>query len=288
MKNIVFYIILIAVFLLGDRLAAWVLSRQTAQSEFRYSRLYEGRAAADILLVGNSRGLTFFQPYIEEKSGLSSYNVSYNGLPMDVTKVLIQDYLDLYPKPKVMVVDITACDRTNEELMTGFTAYMHASKRLDTLIHSKLPKVWWGAKVSGLFRYNNEIFQRAMAYRTHSDEDWLLDRTIAPRQMAIMEQDSFKLKLNPYLVQQLKEMTAYAQAKGIAVELVIGPYYPKFDDNVTDLDKLKTAAEQATGLIVKDYRQALDDPLEFGDFCHPNKKGSMNYIDLLRRDRVLP
>ena len=45
-----------------------------------------------------------------------------------------------------------------------------------TLIHNKLEKVWWGGKVSALFRYNNEIFQRALSHQNQTDAGWLLDR----------------------------------------------------------------------------------------------------------------
>ncbi|HNG89767.1 MAG TPA: hypothetical protein PK858_06170, partial [Saprospiraceae bacterium] len=178
--------------------------------------------------------------------------------------------------------------RTNDELLAGFTAYSGQSQRLDTLIHSKLPKVWWGTKLSALFRYNSEIFQRALSYQSRSDEDWLLDRVISPNLVARVERDSYWIAQTPYLVQQVKEMAASAQAKGVPVRLVIGPYFPGFHDNVGNLDNLKTSVEQATGLRVYDYRQALADPTDFGDFMHPNKKGSAEYIDIMRRDGVLP
>lgn len=288
MKHLLWFLVFLATLFIGDRLGGWWLQKKTESSLFRYSRLYEGRAAADILLVGNSRGLAFYQPFIEEKTGRRTFNLSYNGLPTDVAKVLTQDYLDLYPAPKVVVIDVTACDRTNDELLAGFTAYSNKSFRLDTLIHSKLPKVWWGTKVSALFRYNSEIFQRALSYQKKSDEDWLLDRVISPTLVARVERDSYWIAQTPYLVQQVKEMAASAQAKGVPVRLVIGPYFPGFHDNVGNLDNLKRSVEQTTGLRVYDYRQALADPTDFGDFMHPNKKGSAAYIELMRRDSVLP
>ncbi|MBK8428879.1 MAG: hypothetical protein IPL27_24315 [Lewinellaceae bacterium] len=146
LKRTGWYIAFLIVLLAGDRTAGYLLQQQVAQSQFRYSRMYHGTAGADILLLGNSRGLTFYQPYIEEKTGLKTFNLSYNGLPMDVAKVLVQDYLERYPAPKRMLIDITGCDRTNDELMAGFLAYSGQSFRLDTLIHNKLEKVWWGGK----------------------------------------------------------------------------------------------------------------------------------------------
>lgn len=286
MKHLLWLLSFLLLLFAGDRLAGYFLQKQVEKSQFRYSRLYRGEAAADILLVGNSRGLTFYQPYIEQVTGKTTFNLSYNGLPMDLAKVLVHDYLDRYPAPQKMVVDITICDRPNDELLAGFLAYSGQSHALDTLIHSKLPKVWWGAKVSALFRCNNEIFQRALFHRNRTDKDWLLDRAISPTLAAEAGSHSYDLEIHPYLIRQLTETVAAAHAKGIQIELVVSPYFPDFQ--VKNLDALKTAVEQATDLPVRDYRGALTDPTDFGDFMHPNKKGSMAYIDLLKKDGVLP
>ncbi len=288
MKKILWYVAFLIVLPAGDRVGGYLLQQQVAKSQFRYSRMYRGDAGADLLLLGNSRGLTFYQPYIEEKTGLKTFNLSYNGLPMDVAKVLVQDYLERYPAPKRLVIDITSCDRTNDELMAGFLTYSGQSFRLDTLINNKLQKVWWGGQVSALFRYNNEIFQRALSHRNQTDAGWLLDRVIAPKLAAEVAQHNYPLEIHPYLLQQLKETCAAAQAKGVEVHLVIGPYFPQFAQNVANLDALKTAAAQATGLRVTDYSRSLTEPSDFGDFMHPNIKGSKNFIDLMRQDGVLP
>ena len=146
----------------------------------------------------------------------------------------------------------------------------------------------WGGQVSRLFRYNNELFQRAFFHRRQTDADWLLDRVIQPDLAAAVGRNSYQLDIYPYLIEELKAMVEAARARGVQVHLVIGPYFPAFAPNVRNLDLLKQTVEQATGLPVHDYRQALQDPAAFGDFMHPNKAGSRQYIDLLRRDALLP
>lgn len=286
MKKVLWIPALALVFFTGDRLAGSWLLEQIEQSQFRYSRLYRGEAAADILLVGNSRGLTFYQPYIETITGKSTFNLSYNGMPMDLAKVLVQDYLDKYPTPERMVVDITTCDRRNDQLLAGFVPYARYSDRLDTLIQSRMAWVWWSGRLSKLFCANNEVFQRALYYRNRSDEDWLLDRVINPELAREHLDNPPVINPNDYLITQLQEMVAYARAKGVPVELVIGPYYPGYA--VQRLDDLKAAVERATGLTVRDYRAALTDPSGFGDLSHPNVAGSKVYLDMLRRDAVFP
>ncbi|HNL37635.1 MAG: hypothetical protein U0U46_08665 [Saprospiraceae bacterium] len=286
MKHTIWFLAFFLVLFAGDRLGGAWMQKQTDDSQFRYSRLYDARAGADILLLGNSRGLAFYQPRIEAITGLSTFNLSYNGLPMDLGKVLTLDYLDRYPAPGTLVIDITACDRPNKSLITGFLPYTAHSQRLDTLIHRADTSAWYGARVSALFRFNNEVFQRALYYRNRSDADWLLDRVIAPQLLANVAQEHYDLDISDYLLSQLAETVAAAQAKGVRVQLVIGPYCPGF--RVLNLDTLKTAAEQITGLTVHDYRAALTDPGLFGDFMHPNRKGAFAYLDLLKKDGVLP
>lgn len=284
MKNLTVYIAIIGLAFLMDRMGGYLLRSTTEQSQFRYSRLYSGRAQADILLVGNSRGLTFYQPYIEEITGKKTFNQSYNGMPMDLAKVVAMDYLDKYPKPAVMLVDITTCDRPNDALITGFLPYSAYSHRIDTLIKSKNASAWGGGALSALYRYNNEVFQRALYYKSSSDADWLLDRVIAPKLAAEVHKNSYDLTVQPYLVAQLVELVGYAKSKGVPVKLVISPYLPGF--TVKNLPSLKAEVERLTGLSVHDYSQSLTEIDQFGDFMHPNLKGSKAYIDLMQRDSL--
>lgn len=291
MKHLVWYAAFVILLVAGDQLAGLWMHRQALESEFRYSRLYRRVAAADLLLLGNSRGLTFYQPYIEEITGVTTCNLSYNGLPMDAAKCLALDYFDLKnfdPRiyPQRILIDVTICDRENDALLAGFLTYQSRSTNFDTLIRSKLPNVWWGGQVSRLFRYNNEIFQRALYHKNKDDRDWLLDRTIPADLANSVDQHSYDLDVHPYLVQKLAETVEYARHHGWHIDLVIGPYFPGFE--VKNLDALKTSIENATGLPVNDYRDALADPADFGDFMHPNRQGSMKYLDLLKKDGILP
>lgn len=286
MKSWRWVLVLSVVFLLGDRFFGGELLNMLSDSRFRYSRMYRGEAEAALLLVGNSRGLAFYQPYISTTSGKTTFNLSYNGLPVDLANILVQDYLDRYHTTERMVVDITMCDRQNDQLLAGFLAYAQSSERLDALIRHKLDWVWWAGRLSWLFRANNEVFQRGLYYRKRSDEDWLLDRVIQPAQADAWLANPIAIGADDYLVPKLGEMVAFAQRKGVEVYLVIGPYYPGYQ--VQRLDELKRAVEVQTGLQVYDYRSAIDNPQWFGDLSHLNKSGSRAYIDLLRKEGVLP
>jgi hypothetical protein len=200
--------------------------------------------------------------------------------------VLVQDYLDRYPAPKVLVLEVTTADRPNRELVASFLPYADHSERLNALIRSNNSDAWWGAQVSSLFRANNEVFQRALYYRNRPDTDWLIDRQIAPALAATAPLDTFPISVQPALIEQLVEAAAYARQKGVRVELVISPYYPGMVRDWSNVTAVSQAMQHATGLPVRDYRQALSEPADFGDFMHPNKRGAQHYIDLLMRDGV--
>jgi hypothetical protein len=294
---------------IGDRIGGYFLQKITEQSQFRYSRLYYSNEDADILFVGNSRGLTFFQPEVENVTGLKTMNLSYNGMPADLAKALVMDYLDKHKAPKTMIVDITLCDRENEVFKNGFNLYTSQSQRLTDLIKNNVSthrpeptslkvdtvdiyagkKVYYGGLISHLYRYNSEIFQRVLYHKNKTDEDWLLDRVIAEtaaQDTANMK--SYPVRMFPQMVTHLKEMIDYAKAKGIDVKLVINPYLPAFANSPAIRDSfltpLKTYVETATGMPVRDFSTALKEREDIGDYQHANKKGSTRYMQILKAE----
>jgi hypothetical protein len=294
---------------LGDRLGGFILKKITQSSQFRYSRLYYDNEDADILFVGNSRGLTFFQPEVERITGMSTVNISYNGMPADLAKCLVMDYLDKHKAPQIMIVDVTLCDRENEVLKNGFNLYSDESQRLTDLIKENVSthrpiatemsvdtldiyagkKVYYGGLVSQLYRYNSEIFQRILYHRNKSDEDWLIDRVIGEKAATDIENmKSYPVRMFPHMVAHLKEMIDYAKGKGIEVRLVINPYLPVFAEMSEMRDSfilpLKNYVESQTGMPIRDYSTALKERDEIGDYQHANKKGSTKYMNVLAQD----
>jgi len=288
-RRLVWLIAFIFLTFAGDRLGGWLLQNVVADSQFRYSRLYEGTAEADILLLGNSRGLGFYQPFIEEQTGKMTFNLSYNGLPVDAANMLVQDYLEQYPPPEILVVDITICDRQNAQLLSGFNQYAPYSPRLQNLLQDQVPKSYYGGQVSHLYRYNSEIFQRTLFYYQKPDTDWLIDRSITPELIdSVQTTNLYEIDLHPYLLKNLTELVTSTQQAGVEVRLVISPYFLPYAKRLQNLEALKKAVEQLTGLPVWDYSEALEGAAYFGDYQHINKQGSRAFIQLMRVDGVLP
>jgi hypothetical protein len=289
MKNIIWVIAVLVLAFVGDRFGGWMLGNIVEDSQFRYSRLYRSDADCDLLFAGNSRGLIFYQPYIEEKTGVSTFNLSYNGMPMNLAAALLKDHLDGHQPPKVLVLDITLLDkRMDSRLVTGFNCYTPYSERLSGLLRDSFPNDFYGGKVTHLYRYNSEVFQRAFFYLKKSDEDWLLDRVISPTlQKDVEKQDVFDYDYTPEMLASLADVVNYAKEKGVRVELVVNPYFPPFAEKIGNLPDLKTAIEKTTGLPVHDYSNAVSGVDGFGDYQHLNKNGAKEYLDKLMEDGIL-
>jgi hypothetical protein len=271
----------------GDRLFGYFLKKTAFNSQFRYSRLYRGDAKADILLVGNSRGLGFYQPEIERLTGLNTLNISYNGMPVDLASVLVRDQFQKNGAPKTMIVDVTMCDRKDDLFVAAFNLYSPYSDNLKALITSYDKTVYYGGLVSHLYRHNSEVFQRAFNYRNKTDEDWLLDRVISEKMAADTSLKSYKVRVMPEMVDHLKEMIDFAKSQGTEVKLVISPYFPRFAETIRDsfLTPLKTLVEAKTGLTVTDYSTALTATEAFGDYQHANKKGCIQFMNQLFEEK---
>lgn len=288
-KNIRWLLALILLTFTGDRMGGALFQRIVSESQFRFSRMYRSQAGCDLLFMGNSRGLIFYQPYIEEKTGLETCNLSYNAMPMSLAKVLLLDYLDFNEPPKKLVLDISILDtRMDENLSTGFNCYTAYSPRLQQLLKTRFPKAYYGGRVSHLYRFNNEVFQRAMYYWKKSDEDWLLDRIITPAlQQKLAEEGPFRFEYTDDMLNDLKAVVTVYEKKGVEVVAVLNPYFPPFAQKIANLDALITDVEQTTGLKVHNYAYSIADTSGFGDYQHLNKKGSRQFIDLLFEDGIL-
>jgi hypothetical protein len=286
MKKVLWFFLLIGVVLGGDRALAYVLKSKLESSKFRYSRLYTKQAQADILLVGNSRGLTLYQPAIEAATGASSFNLSYNGAPAYLLEALTLDYLDLYPAPKTAVIDITLADRPNNSLVAGFAAYLPYSQRIAKILKDSLTDEYYGAQVTHLYRFNSEVYHRTLFYSSKSDTDWLNTHTLSAEAAADPNAAPYPLDIHPQLVSSLINMVKTLQSKGTQVQLVIAPYAPNYAQKVTNLDQLKSTIEGGTGLTVRDYRSLLTDHRDFSDYMHPNLTGAQKFVGKMREDGV--
>lgn len=277
--------IFLLVVVAGDRAGGFILKQIESKSKFRFTKLYHEDAACDILIAGNSRGLSFYQPFIEEKSQQKVFSLAYNGMSSSLGLVFIKDYYDLYAPPKKLILEITCADRFNHELTPAFATYSSYSTHLREFLKKESNKTYYASKLSHLLRYNSEVFQRSLRYLKNDDKLWLTDRTISE---AMQEEskllDNVSIDLIPELQISLAEIVKLAQSKGTEVELVVAPFLPNYHSALYNLDAYIQEVEKNTGLQVHNYGNAIQDSKLFGDYFHINVFGSEKFVDQMHQD----
>ena len=119
---------------LGDRCISAGLRGLASRSQARLSRLYSGGLEAQILVAGDSRGVSAIYPEATAaRTGKSVFSIAHNGLGMQTIEALLLDYLDRNKTPEVFVLEIT-CIRSGNFAIRNLRMHFGDSDRLRGLV----------------------------------------------------------------------------------------------------------------------------------------------------------
>lgn len=285
-SSVLVLLLLLPVTFLGDRLLAYALEEVVLESNFRYSSLYNGTAEADIIVLGNSRGHAFHEPLMEELSGKTVFNLSYNALPVSVGRVLIEDYFDRY-KAELLVIDVSMLTKTETQITESFKTYQSLSPRLQQLIAKTAPETSTACDIFKFYNFNSEVFHRSLYYLGTDDDDWILDKEISKTLAEKSgELEDVSLRVTKDRMKDLQAIIAVAERNNVKVNLVMGPYFPGYLDKIENLDNFMASIESATGYEVVDYSSLLHDRTLFSDYLHVNREGSAEFLEAMYQDQV--
>jgi len=276
-------------FIAADRLFAAALWSQVLRSGFRYSVLYREPVNADIVVLGNSRGMSLVDwPYLERQTHLKTFNLSFNGLPPRLARTLFLDYLDRNRTPSVLLLEMTTV--FGAEALTGeMKLYAQASPRLATLIAEEYPQLGWGMKLSKLYAFNGEMAMRSLYYRNRNDHDWLVDGRVSEELLRYTEQRPVPRWEAPDArnLDEVAEIIRVARERGIRVVPVIAPYLPAFVRKSPNFGEIVAGLDRRFGIPMLDYSLAISDTALFADRYHLNRAGSKAFTERLVADGVL-
>jgi len=284
-KNYLYIAYFFILVLVGDRFFVHLLTSQIInKSEFRYSRLYSGRAQADILLIGNSRGLSFYQPELEKLTHNTTFNLSYNGLPTNLAKVFFTDYLKIYTKPKLVIIEATIRGKRTE-LVTNFGCYSMHSTELNDLINKNRNSFLYD--LFHLTKFNGEIFQRAAYFLNKSDVTWLNERVISTRMLDVqLDEKLQKFDFDEAAAADLKSIIEMCKQNKIKYRLIINPYLPEYRNKLIHFDDQKKRLSNYLGEEILDYSRAIENSELFSDYLHVNKSGGTELMNILFKDSI--
>lgn len=276
----------IALFLVGDRAGAWLLERVLLASPQRFSRMYAGKLGADIVCVGNSRGVYMLDPSaIKDATGQTTANISYNGLSGQMVRALFSDYLEHNQKPRVLVIEASCITMpTTSGIVSEFKPFWGESQRLLQLGQTYTGTVARATKVTRLYQFNSELFLRTVYYlvRGQSDQFATLKETITPDLVHEVEQmEPFKMEIQPPELAAIGEMIADARKQGIEVRLIYAPYLPQYAAKMTNLNDFLKEIGEGTGTELIDLTRALSEDSQFMDRVHMNGSGATALTNLL-------
>jgi hypothetical protein len=277
-RPVVIVVCVTVAWFVGDRFLGYALDRLLMCSQLRFAKVYGDVEPAAVLLLGDSRAVnTFHAPTLSEAMKARVYSLAYNGCSADVAAVLLADWLERHPAPRVVVVEVT-CTLRDASLLKSLKLFAGRSERLRVALEAEYPFVGNACEASHLYRFNTELFLRAMYYLRQSDQGWINRYQIAPGLIQeSQDQNASAVRLGrprPAAVDGLRQIGILCAQKGITARYVIGPYMPLFRDRIIDLDAFRHELEQVLGIKIDDFSRAVPDVACFADNVHMNLDGS--------------
>lgn len=277
-RAVIWFVALLAVVLAGDRIASFALTRLLVRSQFRYSRLYRGGNDADVVILGDSRGVhSFYAPAITELTGLRAFNASYNSMSTRIAEAVLLDYLDRNRQPRLVIIEVSSL-AFEGDLASELRTYAAFSPRLPALYDEAHPDAAVVGRVFHLLQLNSGFYLEALHYMRRSDQDWINHSTMPPG-LRNSSPTLWRMPIEENLV-ALRRMIDVLRRRGVEVRLVLAPYCPM----PPNIGEFATVVAQSSGVPVWSYAGAFCDPEDFADTVHLNESGSRKLLAIMKRD----
>jgi hypothetical protein len=275
-KKIAFVAGFLALLFVADRLGTAVLSHLVLASNARVSALYDGRVQADVVLIGNSRGVHMASSSEWAKALCRPvFNLSLNGLDVTTQDVLVRDFLERNPAPKVMVLEISNLF-SDTFVAPEYRPFIAVSDRLSGLVRSRQDTWFPWLDISHLYRFNTEYLMRALLFLFRgSDQTPEVIGDISAARIDAYLAEHPRFDVNPKAVPVLASTLEALKAKGVEPVLVLAPYHPA-SFRIQDW-RAEALAEVRRDLpadvAIQDWSLALTDDADFADPLHMTPLG---------------
>lgn len=281
------FIILVVV---GDRMISQGIDRAMMATKFRYSQLYRGALPAEVVALGNSRGMhMLYRPAIAEVAQQRMANISFNALPTVMMPALWNDYLQHNRPPQRLLFEISCVSREDEAgALERFTAYMSHSPQICEVLAQHRPAEFWAAEFSHLYRFNSEFAVRSLFYTRHTDQDWIMGNTATKSQIdRMVGYGPEPILYSSQHVSAARQILESAAAAEVEVQLFVGPFHPRYLATIPDLPNWIQWLQQQLGHPITDYSNALTENEAFADHMHLNPHGARQLAELMYADGLL-
>jgi hypothetical protein len=275
------------VVVLSDRAISSGLARLIQISSFRIVELYEGRVDADVIIIGNSRGLNIDARRLSQASCLRAYSLALNALDVRTMQALMEDYLAQNKKPKLTILEISNLIESdyNYVVAAQLTPFPFPGSKLLSLASEVRDTILPWRTAFHLLRFNSELFFRALYYiGKHDDQDWTGELGSFSRE-----------KIDAYLLANKSRNTSDAQLDTLAAlvkqlreaeiepVLVLLPYHPAaLARGEWDQQLVQRVGERVGGdNIVFSFARSFQSDSMFADAMHLSRSGKAELVRVL-------
>jgi len=207
-------------------MAAVVLQWLMGQSNIPVTQLYANGLDGNIVLLGNSRAYRIFPVAgLRKELGHPVVNLSYPGISTRISVAILEDYIDRYGPPRLVIAEISDVLESQESISV-FRHYSSESKRLAAIVKDTYPDLYRAGQVSHLFNFNNPMFLNSLHKIFLPIPDPQLRGTVSADAVQDMLRDDKpdNFKILPENAQSLAALTALALQHGFELRLVITPF----------------------------------------------------------------
>lgn len=277
------------VFLLfaGDRLIAAGLERAIDYSSLPLAKLYSGRGAADVLVLGNSRAFRHFQEdRLGDALGMKVSNLAQLGGSMASMEAILEDHIARYGPPRAVVIE-PSCLGHDDSHVRNLRVYARRSERLRMLLQHSAPAIAVAGEMAHLFALNGAVYLN------------LLHKVVVPYRQKMLEGsgplDAVQAAGRPYFHSLPRNLAALERildrlaGQGTHVEVVVAPVFTGFRATGAGYDAWLSDVARRVGTRGRttSYADLPLPPSAFRDPVHLNREGVDLFFRRLAADGVL-
>lgn len=265
----------------GDRSLGFICRRVVLASGFRLAEIYSDRVSPHVLVAGNSRAMQAVDGGIaSDLSGAPIYNIGYNGLAPEVVCILIKDAIEKHPSVRQVLVEASCFWPINAG--GDFKPLVAFSPRLFGYVCDDDPVLRTSMRVSHLYRFNSELFERSLYYLRKSDQASVSPLIINAAIIAAPSPEQyFPAAIAQRSVKELGDLKRFLDEKKVGLVLFVAPYHASARERFADYDGLLRSAKAVAGAELLDFAWVFNEDRFFADRLHLNRVGAAEFTKIL-------
>jgi hypothetical protein len=267
-----------------------LLGRVVLESRNRFSMLYSGRIPQGAAVaIGSSRGVNAFDPAaLSSVLGVPCFNLSYNGMSLQVAEVVLRDLVERGGRPSLVLIEVTAVN-SDLGLLNELRPYEAWSPRLADLDARSWPRPHAASRISRLYAFNGELFFRSLYYLRRSDQAWFNNHVMSEEAYASQRgAPAITLRTAEAEFRSLGSLVRWMGERRIPVRLVVGPYLPEYRARLVNYGAwLERLRQEAGEVPIADLSLAVPERSCFADELHLNAEGTAAFTRILASSSML-